>query len=140
MAERPPVEQLSIVADHEWVIRLVHPAHYNDGHLESACLPSRDWKGKPDSRDYGPSMYAAFIRDLRELEQANPAWLQFGVVRVRVGALKPLGLSVRLTPMDCDARFDAVRDAHATLLGVTSENRDDVVALFGRHLQRLPTR
>ncbi len=138
--ERPPAEQLPLVGDGEHVLRLVHPAHYVDGRLENACLPSRDWKGKPDPRDYGPSVYVASIRNVAGLEAANPAWQKFGVVRVEVAELQQLGLTVRFTQMDCDARFEDLRPAHATLFGVTAENRDDVVALLARHLERPPVK
>ncbi len=138
--ERPPAEQLPVAADDERVLRFVHPAHYTDGRLETASLPSRTWKGKPDAHDYGPSVYIASIRDQSHLEAANPAWERFGVVRLRVGELGSLGVSVRMTPMDCDPRFESIRPAHATLFGVTTQNRDDVIALFARRLERLPVR
>jgi hypothetical protein len=139
LGARPTPEQLEEAAPHEFVLRLVHPTSYT-GRLETSCLPSRDWKGKPTATDYGPSAFleARLPGGVAELEAANHDWKRFGVVRLQIRELNERGVVVRMTPMDC--QFPTIAHAHATLFGVTSANRDDVVELFAARIQRVPPR
>ena len=127
-----------IVDEGELVIRLVDPLHYIEDRLESAHLPM----SKPDSDDYGPSVFAAsrLPRDIADLESANVVWKAWGAARLTVRDLRSCGVQVSWTPMDC--KFgEPLRSAHASLLGVTTRPiRDDVVAMIEKNLERKPKR
>ena len=118
------------------MIRLVHPTQYTD-RLESACLPTKQWKGKPDAIDYGPSVYVASVLDVLDLERAEPKWRTWGVIRVQIKAMSHLGITVRWTPMDCP--YPSLRNAHATIFGITSGAvRDELIRLWNINIERQP--
>jgi hypothetical protein len=143
--DRPEPDQLVRVVSAERIFRLIHPSWYKDGHLQSACLQTKEWKGKPSKTDYGPSVFvvsklapeqdagACRHPDIAALVSANPSWSTWGLAEIPVGVLEERGLVVRLSPMDCQ-QFPALKQAHASLFGVTSDTRDMVVEALDRYI------
>jgi hypothetical protein len=68
---------------------------------------------------------------------ANPKWTNYAVVKVPLRDLEALGFGVQLTPEQCP--FESIRQAHASIFGVTGENRQQAIDLFGRCVTREPT-
>ena len=127
-----------VVGDDEVVIRFVHKNHFSslapDGsRVGLANLPSQEFT--PPGKSY-PSVYRESRRSIEDLESDNPKWRDQAVVKVRVGDLRELGLDICSSPDDCN--LPHARDAHASIHGVTKENRQTVIDLFGRRVFRPP--
>jgi hypothetical protein len=75
------------------------------------------------------------VRGLLDLHEAYPKWATWYVAELPVVAVKALKVEVRYSPQDCE--FEAVRDAHASLIGVTRLIRLELIRLIEQHLQPL---
>ena len=134
-------QSLPVVGDDETVLRRIHPNHYNyDRKLVTrACLREPDYA--QNSTSYGASVFvrSKLANGVADLEKADPTWIGAGVASVPVASLtnQTLGVSVRETPIDCDK--PTIAHAHASLVNVSTVNRDEIVALFQQHLTRIPT-
>jgi hypothetical protein len=129
---------LSAVATDEILVRFVHPNHYSrtapDGSRVTLANLRRE-EFEPAGQ-HQPSVYVESICSVAELEAANARWVAYGILKVRVRELETLGLRVFLTPEQC--LVDRIRHAHASIFGVTGENRQRVIDLFGRCVTREP--
>lgn len=64
-----------------------------------------------------------------------PKWERRAMVRITAKALRAAGLDVRYSPQDCT--IQALADGHASLLGVTREDRERVLAFLDHHVDAL---
>jgi hypothetical protein len=124
------------VASNEVVIRFVNKMHYVPGAPEGSRLIPAHMKSDQFAPPSRPSLFVKSVRSLSQLEEAWPKWSLQGVIEIEVGDLERMGLRVVFSPEDCN--LPSIRDAHASLEGVTGENRDQVVDLLASRLVRPP--
>lgn len=98
---------------------------------------------QPNPKSYGPSFFVASdLRDgVRRLEQAMPAWADYGVIEFSPRDLMAVfpWLRVVYTPMDCQFEASDVRATHATVLGVRNRlERLGLLRFLGERIVRLP--
>jgi hypothetical protein len=132
-----PGEALGELAPDEVLIRFVPRVYYIESPPDGCHVAVGNLTREQFSPPASPSMFRASARTIAELEAANPRWKAQAVVTVTVRELEDLGLSVRLSPEDCE-KFPSIRDAHVSIVGVTAANRQRVIDLFGRRVRRPP--
>jgi hypothetical protein len=131
-------EQSAAIGDDEFLIRFIPRAHYKSENpegfrVELANLNSTQFQPTDKKQ---PSVYLESKCSVVELEGACAKWRDQGVARIRARALRDLGLEVRLSPEHC--RIQSIQHAHTSILGVTKDNRQAVIALFDRCIIRPP--
>lgn len=134
---RPDVSELEAVTGDAFIFRFVQPSHVNlsapeGARLQAAALQTNEYT--PNARSYGASVYVElwFTHGLLDLYEACPKWRDWQVARIPVSSLLSLGVRVLLSPADCE--FEAVRHAHASLLGVTREIRNKLIRVIEANL------
>jgi hypothetical protein len=139
------VDDLVPVDPNAFVLRFIAPMHYQFDapqgcRIQSANLPTKDWKDMPKPDNYGPSLFveASLPEPLDACLQAEMQPLaKHGIVRVTVASLQAIGLAVRFTPQDC--QWPRLAGAHATLFGISSKSlRDEAIDLFNLHELKSP--
>lgn len=127
---RRAVSELELVDQGEVVVRLVADRDFDVSappgqRMKPAALQTNDFT--PSDTSYGASVYVASRLgnvDLRErLNKRTHV-----EARVQVAALAEIGLRVVYSPEDCD--IDELKAAHASLIGVTRNNRVRVLRLL----------
>jgi hypothetical protein len=133
-----PTEPADGLASDEFVIRFVHTSQYDSSAAEGSRVRLANLRRdefQPREK-HQPSVYLESRCSVAQIEAANPKWTRQAVLRIRIGDLRKLELEVVRSPSQCP--FETIREAHASILGVTSENRESVIALFGRSVVRPP--
>ena len=134
---RPDVSELVIVEDGELVFRFVQPGHINTAapigaRLQTSALQSNEFT--PNEHSYGPSVYvrSRLTNGVADLHEACSKWRAWQLAEIPVGTVLALGVTVRLSPQDCE--FPTIRHAHATLIGVTKAIRDQLIRVIEANL------
>ncbi len=134
MAPRPPAAELEHVGAEELVLRLVHPTSYNASaaRIELSALPTKDFT--PSSTSYGASAYVKSRLDggISALYAAVDRWRTYTLTQVAASEIVALGIEVRYSPDDC--QFQALKHAHASLIGITHGNRPSLLRLLERNI------
>jgi hypothetical protein len=134
---RPPVDALEPVPSDALVFRFVQPAHIDPSapvgaQLQMAALQTNEFT--PNEHSYGASVYvkSRLPRGLTDLLEACPKWQSWRTSEVPVKKVLDLGVKVVLSPQDCE--FEAIRVAHASLIGVDKLRRNKLVRLIESHM------
>ncbi len=135
--DRPDVTELEVAPDDSILFRFVQPTHIDakappGARLQTAALPTNEFT--PNEHGYGASVYVKSLlaNGLRDLHEACPKWCDWRVAEVPVREMLELGVGVRLSPQDCP--FEAIRHAHASLIGVTRQKRNLLIRIIERRL------
>lgn len=136
--ERPLVDDLEVAADEDLVFRFVQPNHINfaapiGARLQLSALQTNECT--PNEHSYGASVYvkSRLLRGLADLHDACPKWRDWHVAEVPVRAVLEVGVRVLLSPQDCK-EFEAIRHAHASLIGVIRPIRNRLIQIIESHL------
>ena len=134
---RPDVSELTVAASDALVFRFVRPEHIDlaapvGARLQLSSLQTNEFT--PNARSYGASVYvkSLLVGGLADLHAACEKWRSWRVAEVPVRAVLDVGVSVLLSPQDCE--FETIRHAHASLIGVNKERRNKLIRIIEAHL------
>lgn len=131
---RRDVAELESVDEGEVIVRLVAARDFDVSappgqRVKPAALQTSDFT--PSDKSYGASVYVVSrLGGVDVRERLNKS--THVEARVRVAELVELGIRVVYSPEDCDV--DELKPAHASLIGVTRDNRVKVLRLIDKAL------
>lgn len=135
--DRPDVSELEVVADGDLVFRFVQPTQIDlsapiGARLQTSALQSNEFT--PNEHSYGPSVYvrSRLPNGVTDLHEACSKWRGWHVAEIPVQKVLAFGVTVRLSPQDCE--YPTIRHAHATLIGVTKAIRNHLIRLIEAHM------
>jgi hypothetical protein len=134
---RPEVDELEVVASDHLVFRFVQPGHINlnapaGSRLQLSALQTNECT--PNERSYGASVYvkSRLAYGLADIHAAFAKSRSWRAAEVPVWKIQALGVSVVLSPQDCS--IEAIRHAHASLIGVDKPRRNKLIRIIEEHL------
>lgn len=132
------VDSLVVVGTEELIFRFVHPTSYDAAsplgeRVQLSALATKDFTPSPVSSGASAYVKSRLAGGLQDLFVANSKWRAHRVAEVPAASLVAIGLQVRYSPGECP--FPSVSHAHASLIGITRENRPRVLRLIEQHLQ-----
>ena len=137
MGGRPDVSMLEPVEDGDIVFRVIRADAYQaqsppGSRIQISALQTKECEPAPTN--YGASVFAAtrLADDIATLFAAMPKWRTYPTAKVPVLEVRKLGVDVRFSPDDCD--MPELRSAHASIIGITRQNRPSVIRLLERYL------